>query len=96
MSLMSTVIKVRKTAKIKNRYNQVPHLTQDTVWGSVKHKKHHIQKSQEVSRLQGCMTQTSQYDKDKIRSDALFFDPSLVKDVDPDQNNLIWGKTVCI
>ena len=25
-------IKVRKAAKIKNRYNQVPHLTEDTKW----------------------------------------------------------------
>ena len=24
--------KVRKAAKIKNRYNQVPHLTEDTKW----------------------------------------------------------------
>ena len=28
--------KVRKAAKIRNRYNQVPHLTQDTTWESVK------------------------------------------------------------
>ena len=28
--------KVRKTAKIKNRYNQVPHLTQDNIWESNK------------------------------------------------------------
>ena len=27
---MSVVFKVRKSAKIRNRYNQVPHLTQDT------------------------------------------------------------------
>ena len=27
-------LKVRKTAKIKIRYNQVPHLTQDTTWES--------------------------------------------------------------
>ena len=26
--------KVSKGAKIKNRYNQVPHLTQDTTWKS--------------------------------------------------------------
>ena len=26
------VSKVRKAAKIRNRYNQVPHLTQDTTW----------------------------------------------------------------
>ena len=28
----SKVIKVSKGAKIRNRYNQVPHLTQDTNW----------------------------------------------------------------
>ena len=27
---------VRKEAKIRNRYNQVPHLTQDTTWESNK------------------------------------------------------------
>ena len=26
--------KVRKAAKIRNRYNQIPHLTQDTTWES--------------------------------------------------------------
>ena len=25
-------VKVRKTAKIRNQFNQVPHLTQDTHW----------------------------------------------------------------
>ena len=29
-------IKVRKVAKIRDRYNQVPHLTQDTTWESDK------------------------------------------------------------
>ena len=28
--------KVRKTVKIRNQYNQVPHLTQDTTWESDK------------------------------------------------------------
>ena len=28
--------KVRKVAKIRNRYNQVPHLTQDSTWESEK------------------------------------------------------------
>ena len=33
-----------------NRYNQVPHLIQDTTWESDKNtRKHHIQESQEVS-----------------------------------------------
>ena len=30
-------MKVRKEAKIRNRYNQVPHLTQDTKWESNNH-----------------------------------------------------------
>ena len=37
-------IKVRKMAKIRNRYNQVLHLTQDTTWESNKNTiKHHKQ-----------------------------------------------------
>ena len=28
------ILKVRKTAKIGSRYNQVPHLSQDTKWAS--------------------------------------------------------------
>ena len=43
-------MKVSKREKIRNRYNQVPHLTQDTTWESDKNtRKHHIQESQEVS-----------------------------------------------
>ena len=39
-----------KEAKIRNQYNQVPHLTQDTTWESDKNTiKHNIQESQEVS-----------------------------------------------
>ena len=42
--------KVRKKAKIRNRCNQVSHLTQDTTWESDKiTKKHHTQESQEAS-----------------------------------------------
>ena len=42
---------VRKQAKIKNQYNQVLHLTQDTAWESDKKttRKHHIQESHEAS-----------------------------------------------
>ena len=49
---MRGTFKVRKKAKIRNRYNEVPHLTQDTTWerGQKTHtRKHHIQESQEVS-----------------------------------------------
>ena len=35
-------VKVRKAIKMRNRYNQVPHLTQDTTWESDKNTiKHH-------------------------------------------------------
>ena len=35
-------VKVRKTAKIRNRYNKVPHLTKDTTWESDKKKQLNI------------------------------------------------------
>ena len=42
--------KVSKKAKIRNQYNQVPHLTQDTTLKSDENiRKLHIQASQEVS-----------------------------------------------
>ena len=46
------MVKVRKKAKIRNQYNQVPHLTHDTEWESDKNTiKHHIQDSEEVSHF---------------------------------------------
>ena len=33
-SRLSVFLKVRKGAKIRNQYNQVPHLAQDTTWES--------------------------------------------------------------
>ena len=43
-------MKSKKKAKIRNRYNQIPHLTQDTTRESDKNtRKHHNQESQEVS-----------------------------------------------
>ena len=42
----------KKKVKIRNRYNQLLHLTQNTTRESDKHRqKHHIQESQEVSPL---------------------------------------------
>ena len=42
--------KVKKKEKIRNRYNQEPHLTRHTLWESDKNKrKRNIQESQEVS-----------------------------------------------
>ena len=40
---------VIKVAKIKNRYNQVPHLTQNTTWKSDKNTIKYHKESQEVS-----------------------------------------------
>ena len=46
---------VRKNAKIRNRYNQVPHLTQETIWVSDKNtRKRHTQESQEISPFPAC------------------------------------------
>ena len=53
--LVTSTIEVSQGAKVRNRYNQVPHLTQDTNLESdkltVRHhkRKHHKQESQEVS-----------------------------------------------
>ena len=41
---------IKKKAKIRNRYNQVPNLTLDNTWESdYNTRKHHIQESQEAS-----------------------------------------------
>ena len=41
---------IKKKVKIRNRYNQVPNLTQDNTWESDHNtKKHLIQESQEAS-----------------------------------------------
>ena len=61
---------VKKAAKIRNRYNQVPHLTQDTTWESDKNTfKHHKQDPRGQpfpSRWsQGSNEQTQKHDKHK-------------------------------
>ena len=38
---INTIIKVKKVAKIRNQYNQAPHLTQDTTWESDKNRIKH-------------------------------------------------------
>ena len=39
-------IKEKSLAKIRNRYNQVPHLTRETIWESDKNtRKHHTQEN---------------------------------------------------
>ena len=45
------LVKVRKTARIRNLYNQVPHLSQDTKWESNKITINITNKSQEVSHF---------------------------------------------
>ena len=45
----SQMLKERKTARIRNRYNQVPHLSQDTKWESNNFTINITNKSQEVS-----------------------------------------------
>ena len=45
-------INVNKKTKVRNRNNQIPHLTQGITWESDKNiRKHHIQESQDVSPL---------------------------------------------
>ena len=43
------LIKVRKTARVRNRYKQVPDMSQDTKWESNKITINNTNKSQEVS-----------------------------------------------
>ena len=43
------IIKVSKGAKIRNRYNQVPHLIQDTNWKETNSELYTTNESQEVS-----------------------------------------------
>ena len=46
MRLFTTSVKVKKTAKNRKRYNQVPHLSQDTTWESNKNTINITNKSQ--------------------------------------------------
>ena len=70
VSGMCMQCKVGKVSKFWNRSNQVPHLTQDTLWESDKYTKT-LETGEPRSQLfpsrwpQGCMTQTRQYSKDK-------------------------------
>ena len=61
--ITNTVIKVKK-AKTRNLYNQVPHLTQDTIWESDKNtRKHHIRESQRSALSQQVITRLQGKDK---------------------------------
>ena len=50
--IRSEFVKVSKDAKIRNRYNQVPHPTQDTNWKVTNPQLDSTNKSQEVSPFQ--------------------------------------------
>ena len=50
-NILRWVIKVRKTAKIRIQYNQVPNQSQDTTWESNKNTINTTNKSKEVSRF---------------------------------------------
>ena len=52
-SRSSVFLKVRKGAKIRNQYNQVPHLAQDTTWESDKNTIKHQKKSQDFNHRLG-------------------------------------------
>ena len=58
--------KVRKKATVRNRYNQVTHLTQDTIWESDKiTRKHYMQESQEPALSQQVTTRLQETDVTK-------------------------------
>ena len=63
---------VRKTAKIRNQYNQVPHLTQDTIWESdkitIRHHKHQP-RGQILQIVSHCLTAWFKSSLDKINWD---------------------------
>ena len=70
MRLLFFACKERKVVKIRNQYNQVPHLTQDTTWESekntIKHHKREPRGHPLPSRLpQGSNEQTQKHDKHK-------------------------------
>ena len=48
--LMTKSYRSYAKTQVRNLYNQLPHLTKDTVWENDKNtRKHHIQESQEVN-----------------------------------------------
>ena len=59
--------KVRKKAKIRNPYNQIPNLTQDTIWESDKNtRKHHMHESQVVSPFPAGDHKAARYRQDSL------------------------------
>ena len=62
----SVVVKVRKRAKIRNRYNQAPHLTQDTKGKVTTSQLNITNESQEVSPFPAGVTRHKQTDVHEI------------------------------
>ena len=67
---MSFVLKVRKKANIRNQYNQVPHLTWETIWESDKtHDKVFFEVSHNVIRTK---SKKEGKDRESIQSSINF------------------------
>ena len=63
----SKAAKVKKKANIRNQYNQVLHLTWDTIWENDKNtRKHHTQESQEDSPFPAGDYKTARNRQDSI------------------------------
>ena len=59
---------IKKKAKIRNRYNQVPNLTQDnTLESDYNTRKHHIQESQEASPFPAGGYKAAMYRQDSMK-----------------------------
>ena len=81
---MIIFIKVRKKAKVRNRYNQVPHLTQDTIWESHKNtRKHHIQESQEVSPFPAGDHKAARNRQDRMTLTKVKHETQIIKEASP-------------
>ena len=70
-SIIVDNVKIRKKAYFRNPYNQIPHLTQDTIWESDKHtRKHHKQENQEVSPFPAGDHTVTRYDTNNKYKDS--------------------------
>ena len=86
--------KVRKTAKIRKRYNQVPHLTKDTTWESNKKSINITNMSQELSSFpagdhkQGSNEQMRKLEKHKTQKMKMIHKRSTA--LEPSVKNIYW------
>ena len=63
---MLIILKIKKKATVRNRFNSAPHLTQHIIWISEKKTlQHSTQESQDVGPSQSCKEQIRQHNKDK-------------------------------